>query len=148
MAASRIRAIRHGNLSCPNAAVPVFEGDALDADQRIEKVERRMLGRAGVVKLWPPDRQLVIGEGLETTLAAATRIPFEGKLLTPAWAALSSQKLRFLPTVPGVERLIVLVDHDDKGVFAAAAHARFAGPAPAARSSNSNPSRRALTSTT
>jgi Toprim domain len=71
-----------------------------------------MLGRAGVVKPWPAGSTLVVGEGLETVLAAATRIPFEGAPLTPAWATLSSHKLRILPVIPGVERLIVLVDND------------------------------------
>jgi hypothetical protein len=89
---------------------------------RIEKLERRMLGCAGVVKLWPIGAQLVVGEGLETVLAAATRIPYAGASLTPAWAALSSQKLGSLPIIPGVERLIVLIDNDSnqKGQQAAA----------------------------
>ena len=43
------------------------------------KVERRMLGRAGTVKLWPAASSLVIGEGIETVLAAATRIPTAGR---------------------------------------------------------------------
>jgi hypothetical protein len=81
-------------------------------DGRIEKVDRRMLGRAGVVKLWAAGSTLVVGEGLETVLAAATRIPYAGAPLTPAWAALSSHKLRALPVIPGVERLILLVDND------------------------------------
>ena len=79
---------------------------------RIEKIDRRMLGHAGVVKLWPPGPQLVVGEGLETVLAAATRIPYAGAPLIPAWAALSSEKLASLPVIPGVERLILLVDND------------------------------------
>jgi hypothetical protein len=33
---------------------------------KIEKIERRMLGNAGVVKLWSSGPQLVVGEGLET----------------------------------------------------------------------------------
>jgi hypothetical protein len=41
--------------------------------------------------------------------------------LTPAWAALSSQKLQALPVIPGVERLILLVDHDNAGLAAASA---------------------------
>jgi DNA polymerase len=81
-------------------------------DGRIEKVERRMLGRAGVVKLWPAGSTLIVGEGLETVLAAATRIPYTGAPLTPAWAALSSHKLQTLPVIPGVERLVLLVDND------------------------------------
>jgi hypothetical protein len=51
---------------------------------RSEKVDRRMLGRAGVVKIWPAGAKLVVGEGLETVLAAATRIPYAGATLTPA----------------------------------------------------------------
>jgi hypothetical protein len=81
-------------------------------DGRIEKINRRMLGRAGVVKLWPADTQLVVGEGLETVLSAATRIPYAGAPLTPAWAALSSQKLGTLPAIPGVEQLVLLIDND------------------------------------
>jgi Toprim domain len=92
-------------------------------DGRIEKVDRRMLGHAGVVKIWPAGLTLVVGEGLETTLAAATRITHEDALLSPAWAALSSRKLRDLPVIPGVERLVLLVDHDANGEGqAAAAH--------------------------
>src|SRR5262245_55474894 len=56
---------------------------------RIEKLERRMLGHAGVVKLWPLGLQLAVGEGLETTLAAATRVVYRGAFLQPAWAAMS-----------------------------------------------------------
>jgi hypothetical protein len=48
-------------------------------------------------------------------LAAATRIPYPGHSLTPAWAALSSQKLGAFPVVAGVERLIILVDNDAAG---------------------------------
>jgi DNA polymerase len=90
-----------------------------ERDGRIEKLERRMLGRAGVIKLWPIGPTLVIGEGLETTLAAATRVVHRGEFLQPAWAAMSSDALGKLPVLPGVERLIVLVDHDDPGKAAA-----------------------------
>ena len=51
-----------------------------------------MLGLAGVVQLWPADKQLVIGEGLETMLAAATRLPYRGAPLRPAWATLSDRR--------------------------------------------------------
>jgi DNA polymerase len=82
------------------------------ANSKVEKIDRRMLGRAGVVKLWPAGSQLVVGEGLETVLAAATRIPYAGAPLVPAWAALSSIKLKMLPVIPGVEKLILLIDND------------------------------------
>lgn len=87
------------------------------------KVERRMLGHAGVVKLWPSGLQLVVGEGLETVLAAATRIPYRGALLRPAWAVLSAPALSQFPLIPKVERLIILADHDLNGKGQAAAEA-------------------------
>ena len=89
---------------------------ALTADGR--KIERRMLGRTGAVKLWPPGAQLVVGEGIETVLAAATRIRNRGALLQPAWSMVSSHALGRLPVIPGVERLIILVDHDEAGLTA------------------------------
>jgi CHC2 zinc finger/Toprim domain len=81
-----------------------------------DKIERRMFGRAGVVKLWPATDQLVIGEGIETVLAAATRIPYRGAPLRPAWAALSSGALGSFPVLPNIEKLILLVDNDINGV--------------------------------
>jgi DNA polymerase len=88
---------------------------------KIEKVERRMLGNAGLVKLWPPGAELVIGEGIETVLAAATRINYRGELLCPAWAVMSARSLASFTVIPGVERLMILVDHDDTGIAAASA---------------------------
>jgi DNA polymerase len=89
---------------------------ALTADAR--KIERRMLGLTGAVKLWPAGAQLVVGEGIETGLAAATRIRHRGAPLQPAWSMVSSHALGRLPVIPGVERLIILVDHDEAGVTA------------------------------
>lgn len=83
------------------------------------KIDRRMLGCWGAVKLWPAAAQLVVGEGIETVLAAATRIPWRGAPLRPAWSAVSSGALGRFPVISGVERLIVLVDHDLAGKSAA-----------------------------
>jgi hypothetical protein len=80
------------------------------------KIERRMLGCAGVVKLWPAGPQLVVGEGIETVLAAATRIPYHDTPLQPAWALLNEGALGWLPVLPGIERLIILVDNDLNGI--------------------------------
>ena len=85
------------------------------------KIDRRMLGRGGAVKLWPAGAQLIVGEGIETVLAAATRISHRGAPLRPAWSAVSSGALGKLPVVPGVERLLILVDHDLNGQGQAAA---------------------------
>jgi CHC2 zinc finger/Toprim domain len=84
------------------------------------KIDRRMLGYAGVVKLWPAGSQLVVGEGLETVLAAATRIPYRDAPLQPAWSVLCAGALERLPILSSVERLIILVDHDRAGIDAAA----------------------------
>ena len=81
---------------------------ALTADAR--KIDRMVLGAVSVVKLWPPGKQLVVGEGLETVLAAATRLPYRDEPLQPAWAALGA--LKQFPIIDGVERLIVLADND------------------------------------
>jgi Toprim domain/CHC2 zinc finger len=83
------------------------------------KLDRQMLGPMGVVKIWPAGSQLVVGEGIETVLAAATRIPYRDAPLQPAWAVLSASALERLPVLPGVERLIILVDHDPAGTNAA-----------------------------
>jgi putative DNA primase/helicase len=83
-----------------------------------EKVGRKTFGpNAGcVIRLWPDEvveRGLVIGEGIETTLAAATRVQLRGTLLMPAWAAGDAGHLEKFPVLPGIEALTVLVDHDE-----------------------------------
>ena len=82
----------------------------------VVKLDRMALGRMGVVKLWPANGgRLVIGEGIETTLAAATRMTYRGAPLTPAWSAVAKGGLGCLPVLPGVESLILLVDNDTNG---------------------------------
>ena len=69
-----------------------------------------------VIRLWPDDAVelgLVLGEGVETTLSAATRIIHKGTYLRPAWAAGSTANMASLPALPGVESLTLLVDHDE-----------------------------------
>jgi putative DNA primase/helicase len=101
-------------------------GLALD-NGAIIKIDRMALGRMGVVKLWPANGggQLVVGEGIETTLAAATCISYRDAPLTPAWSAIAKGGLGSLPVLPDVSRLILLVDHDENGEGQkAAAHCR------------------------
>jgi DNA polymerase len=83
----------------------------------VVKLGRMALGRMGVVKLWPTNGsgQLVVGEGIETVLAAATRISYHGAPLTPAWSAIARNGLACLPVLPDVTRLILLVDNDENG---------------------------------
>jgi DNA polymerase len=84
-----------------------------------QKIERRMLGRTGAVRLWPAGPRLIVGEGIETVLAGATRFSHAGAPLRPAWSLISSDALKRLPPIAGVERLIILVDNDAAGIMAA-----------------------------
>jgi Toprim domain-containing protein/CHC2-type zinc finger protein len=86
-----------------------------EVDGKVDKIGRMALGPMGTVRLWPANGRLVVGEGIETTLAAATRIPHRGQPLTPAWAAVSDGGIKQLPLIDGVAELILLVDHDRNG---------------------------------
>jgi hypothetical protein len=76
---------------------------------------KMMLGpcRGGVVHLASPDDVLMVGEGIETCLAA---MQATGQ---PAWAALSTSGLRTLELPDVVRNVIVLADGDEPGEAAA-----------------------------
>jgi hypothetical protein len=76
---------------------------------------KMMLGpcRGGVVRLGEPDDVLMVGEGIETCLAA---MQASG---SPAWAALSTSGLRSLDLPRNVRDVIVLADGDEPGEAAA-----------------------------
>jgi hypothetical protein len=74
-------------------------------------IAKRMLGRVGgcAVKLDAAEnveQGLVIGEGIETCLAARMRG------FRPAWAVGSAGALKNFPVLNGVECLSIIVDHD------------------------------------
>jgi phage/plasmid primase-like uncharacterized protein len=72
-----------------------------------------------VIRLWPEDvieHGLVLGEGVETVLAAATRIEHRGTLLQPAWASGSAGNMANFPVLSGIEALTLLIDNDVNGV--------------------------------
>jgi len=77
--------------------------------------QKMMLGpwRGGAVRLALPAGKLMVGEGIETCLAAmqATGLP--------AWAALSTSGLRALQLPAEIDEVIVLADGDDPGEAAA-----------------------------
>jgi len=76
---------------------------------------KMMLGpcRGGMVRLAEPHDVLMVGEGIETCLAA---MQASGR---PAWAALSTSGLRALDLPREVRDVIVLADGDDPGEAAA-----------------------------
>ena len=73
--------------------------------------QKMMLGpcRGGAVRLAEPGDVLMIGEGVETCLAA---MQASGH---PAWAALSTSGLRSLDLPTNVRDVIVLADGDEAG---------------------------------
>ena len=84
-------------------------GKALVAPQKM------MLGpcRGGAVRLGTPGDVLMVGEGIETCLAAMQATA------NPAWAALSTSGLRALDLPAAAREVIVLADGDDPGEAAA-----------------------------
>ena len=76
----------------------------LDQPQQWPKVERRMLGvvRRTAVKLDPVSDKLVIGEGVETAMAAR-QLGHK-----PAWALGSVGAISFFPVVDSVKHLVIL----------------------------------------
>jgi putative DNA primase/helicase len=76
---------------------------------------KMMLGpcRGGAVRLGMPRDVLMIGEGIETCLAAMVATGHA------AWAALSTSGLRTLELPPGIRNLIILADGDAAGEAAA-----------------------------
>jgi putative DNA primase/helicase len=77
--------------------------------------QKMMLGlcRGGAVRLALPAKELMVGEGIETCLAAMLAVD------KPAWAALSTAGLRALDLPLAVRNVIILADGDEAGEAAA-----------------------------
>jgi putative DNA primase/helicase len=71
----------------------------------------------GAVWLAPAAGTLMVGEGIETTLAAMVATGL------PGWAALSTSGLMALVLPPAVRNVIILADHDANGAGQRAAYA-------------------------
>jgi hypothetical protein len=82
------------------------------------KIGSKTLGpmRGSVIKIFADEtveRALVIGEGLETCLSAAT-IAYRGTLLRPIWATGGTGNMKNFPVLSGVDTLTIIVDHDQR----------------------------------
>jgi putative DNA primase/helicase len=89
---------------------------ALDGCGKAPVVPQKMMFgpcHSGAVRLATPSNMLMLGEGVETCLAAMQATGH------PAWAALSTSGLRALDLPTHVRELIVLADGDDAGEAAA-----------------------------
>ncbi|MGC2200360.1 MAG: toprim domain-containing protein [Stellaceae bacterium] len=91
---------------------------ALDGSQKATlQPDRRFLGPVGggAVRLAPAAETLMVGEGIETCLAAMQATAM------PAWAAVSTSGVKALVLPPIVRTIIILVDNDVNGAGEAAA---------------------------
>jgi putative DNA primase/helicase len=89
---------------------------ACDGDGKAPVVPQKMMFgpcRGGAVRLATPGGVLMVGEGIETCLAAMQATGH------PAWAALSTSGLRALDLPADVRNIIVLADGDEPGAAAA-----------------------------
>jgi putative DNA primase/helicase len=89
---------------------------ALDGRGKAPVVPQKMMFgpcHSGAVRLATPSNMVMLGEGVETCLAAMQATGH------PAWAALSTSGLRALDLPTHVRELIVLADGDDAGEAAA-----------------------------
>lgn len=92
------------------------DGTKADVD-RARLLLARHRKQGGVIRLWSDEavtHGLMIGEGIETVLAAARHYQ-------PAWAALDAGNLGALPVLAGIETLVIAADHDEAGLQAATA---------------------------
>jgi hypothetical protein len=85
-----------------------------------QRIDRMSYGptRGCVIRLWPDEdvaQGLCAAEGVETALAAATRVEHLGTLLAPIWACGDAQHVEDFPPLPGIEALTLLVDVEDSG---------------------------------
>jgi putative DNA primase/helicase len=82
----------------------------LDQPQRWPKADRRMLGlvHRAAVKLDPVATTLIIGEGVETCMAARQCMANGDIERAPVWALGSVGAISFFPVLDGVKRLIIL----------------------------------------
>ena len=86
-----------------------------------QKIERRMLGSwpgARAIKLRPAGEDLLIGEGIETSIAGEMKLCWRSGL----WAMGSAGAIRQLPPMAGVKKLGILVDREANGIGVEAAH--------------------------
>jgi len=111
---------RRAHLSAMIAAVRNVEGEVVavhrtwlyrDPDGTWRRLDRASLAPTGgaAVRLAPAAETLLIGEGVETCLAAMQATS------QPAWAALSTSGMTALVLPPIVRQVIILADHDANG---------------------------------
>jgi DNA polymerase len=82
---------------------------------KAEKIGRMMLGswpRPRAIKLRSGGDKLIVGEGIETTIAGGTQRNSTGAV----WAVGSANAIAQLPVIASIAELTILIDHDDNDV--------------------------------
>ena len=82
------------------------------------KLERRMLGKQGVVRL-SPDQDVTLGLGITEGIEDGLAVLLSG--WSPVWAACAAGALAKFPVLAGVEALTVFADDDETGIKTARA---------------------------
>jgi hypothetical protein len=80
------------------------------------KLDRKMLGKAGVIRL-TPDENATLGLGIVEGIETGLRILLDG--WSPIWTATSASGVASFPVLGGIECLTVFADNDDAGTKAA-----------------------------
>jgi phage/plasmid primase-like uncharacterized protein len=84
--------------------------------------------RGGAVRIGGMSHEIVIGEGVETSIAAGIQLSL------PPWAALSSVNLERVILPDTIRSIVIAADHDPAGIKAAeAAYRRWTGQGRAVR---------------
>ena len=86
----------------------------LDADGA--KIERKMLGRQGVIRI-SPDDEVTMGLGITEGVEDGLAVLLSG--WSPVWAATSAGALAKFPILSGIEALTVFADSDAAGTKSA-----------------------------
>lgn len=76
------------------------------------RVSRKTVGHVppgAAVRLWPPDREILVGEGVITTLSAIERFHL------PGWALLAANNLARWTPPSGVRRVLIAADRGGVG---------------------------------
>jgi putative DNA primase/helicase len=108
--AERIPALLAAFRSIDDDDITAIHRIHLDQPQRWPKADRRMLGlvHRAAVKLDPVATTLIIGEGVETCMAARQCMATGDIERAPVWALGSVGAISFFPILDGVKRLIIL----------------------------------------
>jgi putative DNA primase/helicase len=95
----------------------------IDLPKDLQRETRGVIS-GGVIRLMPyePDRELIIGEGVESTLSAMEIFDL------PGWSAVYAGGLKTLELPPTVQRIVIAADNDLAGQQSAlTAYQRWAG---------------------